>query len=174
MVARYGWILQERLTRKDQKISENFFARGDGTVCPLPHELWYIFSLLLYRWLRLWSSWEFPAAWWMMLVLLIFGDYLLVGDFLIYFNTAACVLFFRAFSFGFIRGTRVHLQGSYSALPSNWESLLCPCYESVGNPDYNSFWTFHMNCCSRELKDFEDFIASQIVVQQDSLTGFGV
>jgi methyltransferase-like protein 6 len=31
MVARYGWILQERLTRKDQKISENFFARGDGT-----------------------------------------------------------------------------------------------------------------------------------------------
>jgi hypothetical protein len=39
MVARYGWILQERLTRKDQKISENFFARGDGTVCPLPHEL---------------------------------------------------------------------------------------------------------------------------------------
>jgi hypothetical protein len=30
----------------------------------------------------------------MMLVLLTFGDYLLVGDFFIYFNTAACVLFF--------------------------------------------------------------------------------
>lgn len=123
--------------------------------------------------LGLWSSWEFPAAWLMMLVLLTFGDYLLVGDLFIYFNTAACVLFFRAFSFGFIRGTRVHLQGGYSALPSNWESLPCPCYESVGNPDYNSFWTFHMNCFSRELKDFEDFIASQIV-QQDSLTGFMV
>lgn len=25
--------LQKRLTEKDQKISENFFARGDGTVC---------------------------------------------------------------------------------------------------------------------------------------------
>jgi methyltransferase-like protein 6 len=29
-----GDLAQERLTRKDQKISENFFARGDGTVCP--------------------------------------------------------------------------------------------------------------------------------------------
>jgi methyltransferase-like protein 6 len=26
-----GDLAQERLTRKDQKISENFFARGDGT-----------------------------------------------------------------------------------------------------------------------------------------------
>jgi hypothetical protein len=26
------FVLQERLTSKDQKISENFFARGDGTV----------------------------------------------------------------------------------------------------------------------------------------------
>lgn len=26
-------LSQERLTCKDQKISENFFARGDGTVC---------------------------------------------------------------------------------------------------------------------------------------------
>jgi methyltransferase-like protein 6 len=34
-----GDLAQERLTRKDQKISENFFARGDGTVCPLLHEL---------------------------------------------------------------------------------------------------------------------------------------
>jgi hypothetical protein len=31
-----------------------------------------------------------------------------------------------------------------------------------------------MNCFSRELKDFEDFIASQRVVQQDSMTGFMV
>jgi hypothetical protein len=31
-----------------------------------------------------------------------------------------------------------------------------------------------MTCCSRELKDFEGFIASQMVFQQDSLTGFMV